>query len=223
MIRCIHRQTVSGGILIDDIDDGLPNKEVHRLGSLGNPKQYERDGYANKPKQGCYVRYSQTAPNGSVVPGYVTLQQTNKVTASMGKGKIFQMSSVPPAGTANPSATFPLITVITGLTPASFYLPVITGGTTTGGAGPVTVTGPATSTYVSVTPDITTVTFARGSGGSTPAPSTLTAAQIVAAGGTVTATAISIPHGAFTTVPAVGNTVVVTSNEANSNTFSYTT
>jgi hypothetical protein len=221
MIRCIHRQTVSGGILIDDIDDGLPNKEVHRLGSLGNPKQYERDGYANKPKQGCYVRYSQTAPNGSVVPGYVTLQQTNKVTASMGKGKIFQMSSVPPAGTANPSATFPLITVITGLTPASFYLPVITGGTTTG--GPVTVIGPATSTYVSVTPDITTVTFARGSGGSTPAPSTLTAAQIVAAGGTVTATAISIPAGAFTTVPAVGNTVVVTSNEANSNTFSYTT
>jgi hypothetical protein len=218
MIRLIHNQTVSGAILVDDIDDGLPNKEVHRLGSLGDPKQYERDGYANKPKQGCYLQHSHTAPNGSTVAGFVTLHQTSKVTLSQAKGKIFKMSSTPLSTLAG-AANYPLITVVTGLTAASFYEPVITASVH---GTPMSITGPATSTFVSVSPDITSVTFTQGAGVTAPAPLSLTQAQIIAAGGSVSATAISIPAGAFTTAPVAGNTVTVTSNEQNSNTFTMT-
>lgn len=215
MLRLIHNQTVSGGILLDDIDDGLPNKEVHRLGSLGDPKQYERDGYANKPKQQCYVPYSHTAPNGSVVAGFATVQQTNRVTLSQGKGKIFKLSSTPPAGLPG-AANYPLITVLTGITPAQLVAPVVTAAAH---GPPVSITG---TTFLSVAPDITSVTFAQGTGATAPAPATLTAAQIIAAGGTVSATAISIPALAFTTAPVVNNTVFVTANEQNSNTFTLT-
>jgi Cu/Ag efflux protein CusF len=69
---------VTGKILVDDIDDGLPNKEVHRLGSYGDPKAYKRDGYANEPKQPCYVP----------VGGYIDLKETQRVKHSHGKGKI---------------------------------------------------------------------------------------------------------------------------------------
>lgn len=236
MIRLIHNQTVVGAILVDDIDDGLPNKEVHRLGSLGDPKAYERDGYANKPKQGCYLQYSHTAPNGSIVAGHVTLQQTNKVTESLFKGKIAKMSSTPPAGKANPSAGFPLITVITGLTQASFAEPIISAAAH---GPPTTITAPTPSpttpvvppnTFLSITPDISSVTFAKGSGATLPVTryggQTLTQAQIVADGGSFAAGAISINAASFTGGPSVapvaGNTVYVTSNEQNSNTFTLT-
>jgi hypothetical protein len=198
---------------VDDIDDGLPNKEVHRLGSTSDPKAYERDGYANKPKQSCYVPYSQANKGFPTVAGYINVNQTDRVTRSAGKGKIFKLSKT--VGQGGPG----LITVVS-FTASQIAKPNITGGTTTSGGGPVTVTG---TTFLSVQPDITTVTFATGTGGTTPAPATLTAAQIVTAGGTVTGTAISIPGTAFTTIPAVGNTVTVAANEQTSNTFSYTT
>jgi hypothetical protein len=67
MLRVIHNQTVVGGIIVDDIDDGLPNKEVHRLGSSAYPKQYVRDGYAGKAKQPCYIPYSHTSVSGTAV------------------------------------------------------------------------------------------------------------------------------------------------------------
>lgn len=216
MIRLIHNQTVVGGILVDDIDDGLPNKEVHRLGSLGDPKAYERDGYANKPKQQAYVPYKHTAPNGSVVAGFITLQQTSKVTDSLGKGKIFKFSSKPPVATAPGAANFPLVTVLTGLTQAQFAEPVVSAAAH---GPPVAITG---TTFLSVAPDVSSVTFAKAGGLTAPAPATLTQAQIIAAGGTFSATAISIPAVAFTTAPVVGNTVYVTSNEQNSNTFTLT-
>jgi hypothetical protein len=215
MLRLIHNQTVSGGILVDDIDDGLPNKEVHRLGSLGDPKAQERDGYANKPKQACYLPYSHTAPNGSVVAGYATVQLTQRVILSQSKGKIFKLSGVPLPTLAN-AANFPLITVISGITAAQLVAPVVTAAVH---GNPASITG---TTFVSVSPDITSVTFSQGTGVSAPAPLTLTQSQIVAAGGTVSATAISIPAGAFTTAPVVGNTVFVTANEQNSNTFTLT-
>ncbi len=215
MIRLIHNQTVSGPILVDDIDDGLPNKEVHRLGSLGDPKQYERDGYANKPKQSCYIPFSHTAPNGSTVPGFITVQQTNRVTLSQSKGKIAKLTGTPPS-TQPGASTFPLLTVVTGITAAQLAAPVITASVH---GNPMTITG---TTFTSVAPDVTSVTFALGTGGSTPAPLTLTAAQIVAAGGSVSGTSISIPAAAFTTAPVAGNTVVVTANEKNSNTFTMT-
>lgn len=202
MLRLIHNQTVQGGILVDDIDDGLPNKEVHRLGSLADPKAYERDGYANKPKQACYVPFNQGLKGFPTIPGYINLNQTNRVTYSAGKGKIFKLSGTPPA----------LITVVS-LTAAQIAKPAITAAAH---GPPVAITG---STFLSVTPDITSVTFAQGTGASAPAPATLTAAQIITAGGSVAAGAISIPAGAFTTAPVVNNTVFVTANEQNSNTF----
>ena len=204
MLRLIHNQTVQGAILVDDIDDGLPNKEVHRLGSLGNPKAYERDGYANKPKQPCYVPYSHTAPNGSSSAGFITLQQTNKVTLSSGTGKI---SKLVKAG---------LLTELSGLTQSQFAVPLVSASVH---GSPTTITG---TTFLSVAPDVTSVTYSKGAGATLPVPSTLTAAQIITAGGTVTATSISIPAAAFTTAPVVGNGVYVTSNENNSNTVTLT-
>lgn len=210
MLRLIHNQSVTSGILVDDIDDGLPNKEVHRLGSLADPKAYERDGYANKPKQGCYVPYSQALRGFPTIPGYLNLNQTNRVTFSAGKGKIYKLSKAAPGQPA--AANFPLITVVS-LTAAQIAAPVITASVH---GNPMTVTG---TTFLSVQPDITTVTFAQGAGVSAPAPATLTAAQIVAASGSVSGTTISIPAAAFTTAPVAGNTVVVNANEQNSNTF----
>ncbi len=211
MLRLIHSQTVQGGILVDDIDDGLPNKEVHRLGSTADPKAYVRDGYANKPKQSCYVPYSQASKGFPTIPGYINVNQTDRVTLSAGKGKIYKLSTAPGS---------PKLISVVSLTAAQIAKPAITGGTTTGGTGPATVTG---TTFTSVSPDITTVFFAQGTGATAPVPASLTAAQIIAATGTVTATSISIPAAAFTTPPAVGNTVYVQANEQNSNTFTYTT
>jgi hypothetical protein len=213
MIRLIHNQTVQGAILVDDIDDGLPNKEVHRLGSLGDPKAYERDGYANKPKQPCYVPYSHTAPNGSIVAGFITLQQTNKVTQSAASGKI---SKLVLAG---------LLTEVSGKTATDFAVPDITASAH--GVDPVVVTG---TTFLSVLPDITTISFTQGTGLSAPTrsvglgggPATFTAAQVTAGSGTVNPTTFSIPAAMFTQVPVAGNYVVVTSNEQNSNTFTMT-
>jgi hypothetical protein len=202
MLRLVHNQTVQGGILIDDIDDGLPNKEVHRLGSTANPKAYERDGYANKPKQPCYVPFNRGSSGFPTIPGYINLQQTNRVVFSAGKGKIYKLSLPVPG----------LITVVS-LTPAQIVAPIITAAAH---GTPNTIAG---TTFLSVSPDITSVTFAQGTGATAPVPATLTSAQIITAGGSVSGVAISIPAGAFTTAPVLHNTVFVTANEQNSNTF----
>ena len=76
MLRLIHAQTGLGGIVIDDIDDGLPNKEVHRLGSTADPKAYPRDGYANSPKQPCYIPYAN--PSNTAQAGYIDLSACNR-------------------------------------------------------------------------------------------------------------------------------------------------
>lgn len=86
MLRLIHNQTVLGPVLIDDIDDGLPNKTKHRLGSMANPDAYARGGYANEPKQKCYVPYYK--PGDETIQGYIDLRETQRVLHSYGKGKI---------------------------------------------------------------------------------------------------------------------------------------
>jgi hypothetical protein len=221
MLRLIHNQTVQGGILVDDIDDGLPNKEVHRLGSTANPKAYERDGYAGKPKQSCYIPYTRGSYGFPLVQGYINLNQTNRVILSTGKGKIFKLSEVP--SNANESkagaSNFPLITTVT-FTASQIVAPVVTAAVhATSSPTPATIAG---TTFLSVQPDVTVVTYARGSAGSTPSPATFTAAQIVTAGGTISGTAVSIPYAAFSTAPVVGNTVFVSANELTSNTFTLT-
>lgn len=201
MLRLIHNQTVAGGILVDDIDDGLPNKQVYRLGSTADPKAYPRDGYANKPKQSCYVPRSHTLTTGGTVAGFTDLQQTERVTFSAGKGKVSKLNQ---AG---------LISVVS-LVAADLATPVITGATTVGPNFVITGT-----TFSSVTPVTTIVTLAQGAGVSAPAPAIWSQAAIVAAGGSVLAGTISIPTAAFVTAPVVANTVKVNANEKNSNTF----
>lgn len=203
MLRLIHNQTVSGAILVDDIDDGLPNKTAHRLGSTGNPKAYKRDGYANAAKQPCYVQFSHTTPGGTVIAGFMNLNQTPRVLLSAGKGKISKLQT---AG---------LITVVS-LTAANLAAPVVTGDNVSSNP---TING---TTLSSVAPDTTTVTFARAGGGTTPAPAVWTQAAIIGAGGTISGTSIVIPSGAFSQVPVAGNTVQVNANEQNSNVFTLT-
>lgn len=200
MLRLIHAQTVQGALLVDDIDDGLPNKEVHRLGSQADPKSYMRDGYANKPKQSCYVPFSHPIAGGSAVAGFINLNQTQRVLFSAGNGKIAKLQK---AG---------LISVVS-LTTANLAAPVVTASVH---GTPMTITG---TTLSSVAPDQTSVTFAIGTGGTTPVPATLSQAAIITAGGSVSATTISIPAAAFTTAPIALNTVTVTANEQTSNTF----
>ena len=220
MLRLIHNQTVQNGILVDDIDDGLPNKEVHRLGSSANPKAYVRDGYANKPKQAAYIPYSRANVGFPTIQGYIDVNQTDRVTLSAGKGKVFKLSETPTNQSLAGAGNFPLITVVS-LTAAQIVAPVIASGTTTAGVGPATAGG---TTFLSIQPDISTVTFGKGSAGTAPAPATFTAAQILAAsGGVFTGTSISVPASLFSTLPVVGNTITVAANEQTSNTFTYTT
>lgn len=196
MLRLIHAQTVSGGILVDDIDDGLPNKEVHRLGSTADPKTYERDGYANKAKQACYVPRTQVLTGFPLVQGYINLNQTPRVLHSAGKGKISKLTT---AG---------LVTVVS-LTASQIVAPVVTlADLNTPGAGDLTLTG---TTFLSVAPDVTSVII-TGTGAIT-----LTAAQIIAGGGTVSGTSIFIPAALIPGVALVTSFAKVQANEKTSN------
>ncbi len=187
MLRLIHKQTVTGAILVDDIDDGLPNKQVHRLGSTADPKAYKRDGYANEPKQPCYV--PRTKPTDATLAGYIDLQETQRVLLSNGKGKISKLKL---AG---------LIDTVQFVA-ADLSTPVITNAqANTPGAGDVTLTGTG---FTSLSPNASVVTF-TGEGAVV-----LTQAQIITGGGTITATSIVIPAALFpNTVAATGSITTV--------------
>lgn len=171
MLRLIHAQTVQGALLVDDIDDGLPNKNVHRLGSTADPNAYERDGYANSAKQKAYIpRVKAGAP---ATPGYVDLKETDRVTLSADRGKISKMSQ---AG---------LITVVS-LVASDLAEPAITTATIdTPGAGDLTIVGTG---FLSVAPEISSVHLT----GSGVGDLTLTRTQITSGGGTFTNTSIVI-------------------------------
>jgi len=198
MLRLIHSQTVLGALLIDDLDDGLSNKGGHRLGSTGDPHAYKRDGYANEPKQECYI--PRVNPNNVAQPGYIDLEETPRVTLSAAQGKIvgFQTSG--------------LISVVSFVGP-DLNAPVITSAPlNVPAAGDVTING---TNFLSIVPDITSVRlFGAGVG-----DITLTAAQIIAvAPGAVSDTAIVIDS---TLVPALasGDFIIVTADAQASNTF----
>ena len=86
MLRLIHTQSEQGAILIDDIDDGMPNKTAHRLGSVGDPAAYKRDGYANEPKQSVYI--PRTNAVNELLAGSIDLLETQRVLLSQDSGKI---------------------------------------------------------------------------------------------------------------------------------------
>lgn len=178
MLRLIHSQTVQGAILVDDIDDGLPNKTAHRIGSTADPGAYVRDGYANVPKQSTYI--SRTKHTNPLIPGYIDLEESQRVLLSAGKGKI---SGLQTAG---------LISVVS-FDEGDIVAPNVTSATLgTPAAGDLTVGGTG---FLSTTPEITTVNlWGTGVGGTSIAPAiTLTVAQIIAVSpGAVTDTSIVI-------------------------------
>jgi hypothetical protein len=195
MLRLIHNQTVQGAILVDDIDDGLPNKEVHRLGSTADPKAYVRDGIIGKPKQPCYIPRTQANNGFPLVAGYIDLKGTQRVTLSAGKGKIYGLQHAPT----------PLISVVSFVA-SDLIEPTLTlANLGAPGVGDLTLTG---TKFLSVQPDVTTVII-TGTGAVT-----LTATQILAAvGGVVTATSIVIPASLITTVATTTSFAQVLSNE----------
>jgi hypothetical protein len=207
MLRLIHEQTVIGALLIDDIDDGLPNKQVKRLGSTANPDAYARDGYASAPKQPCYI--PRTNPDDATLPGYIDLEETQRVTHSAFNGKIKGMQT---AG---------LLRVVS-LTAADLAAPVVTAAQiAVPAAGDVTITGTG---FLSVEPAVTRVEFwGAGVGGTSSAPAVvLTTAQIIAVPpGAVGATSIVVDttiNGAL----AAGDFVRVVADGIASNVFTIT-
>ena len=198
MLRLIHSQTQQGALLVDDIDDGLPNKTAHRMGSTADPKAYARDGYANKPKQSCYI--PRVKPTDSTIAGYIDLEETARVLHSAGGGKILGLQAAS------------LISVVS-FVESDLDAPVITGVTLDSpAAGDVTIDG---TSFLSVLPEITSVTLAGAGVGNV----TLTAAQILAVSpGAVGDTQIIIDS---TLIPGLAplDTVTVRADAQNSNTF----
>lgn len=197
MLRLIHNQSTTSALLVDDIDDGLPNKATHRLGSTGDPKAYDRDGYANSPKQPCYIPTKK--PTNPAINGYIDLKQTEKVILSAGKGKIKKLSD---AG---------FITVVS-FTMDDVAIPAVTNAQLgVPGAGQVTITG---TKMLSLAPNESAVLL-TGTGG----PLTLTQTAIVAAGGTFTNTSVVVPAALIPGVAAGTTSVKVLADDQLSNTF----
>lgn len=193
MLRLIHAQTVQGGILVDDIDDGLPNKTAHRLGSSGDPKAYKRDGYANAPKQRSYV--PRRKASDTTVAGYLDLNETQSVLLSAKNGKIAGLQR---AG---------LVSIVS-LVASDLATPTLaTADLDTPGAGDLTLTGTG---FLSVAPDITKVTL-TGTGAIT-----LTSTQITTGGGTVGNTSIVIPAALIPGVATTTTSALVTADARNS-------
>ena len=191
MLRLMNNQTGQNAILVDDIDCGLPNLTAHRTDNA-NPATYSRDGYANAPKQPCYVPYSD--PLNTSLPGYIDLYETERVSLSAGKGKIQGLSR---AG---------FITV-TQFQPSDIIQPTVTHAALDG-SGNLTITG---TTLVSLAPDFTSVVI-TGTGAVT-----LTQTQILAAvGGSIIPTSIVIPASLDPTLGgwASGTTYIVVNANA---------
>lgn len=203
MLRLVHTQTIQGAILVDDIDDGIPNKEVHRLGSVGDPKAYKRDGYAQLDKQPCYV--PRVKRNETTIAGYIDLRETRRVALSAGSGKIYKLQQ---RG---------LITVVS-FQPSDLTTPVVSAAVSASpGAGDLTITG---TNFLSVAPDISTI-FVAGAGVGV-GGITLTRTQILAgAGGVFTNTSIVVDTLLLPGL-AAGDTVRVRSDGRTSNTFTIT-
>lgn len=195
MLRLVHSQTVSGAILVDDVDDGLPNKTAHRLGSVGDPKAYKRDGYANAPKQKCYV--PRVKATDATVAGYIDLNETQRVLQSAASGKIAGLVA---AGKIS----------VVSLVASDLATPVIaTALINVPGAGALTITGTG---FLSVAPDISKVVL-TGSGAVT-----LTQSQITTGGGTFINTSIVIPAALVPGIAASTTSAKVTADGLTSNT-----
>lgn len=165
MLRLIHSQVNQGGILIDDIDDGLPNKNSTRLGESGDPGAGSlqgsegRDGYANRPKQPAYI--PRVNPLDSSEPGFIDLNETDRVFHSAASGKIAGFETSGQISVVSLVASDLDAPVISA---AEIDLPAV---------GDLQIDGTG---FLSVSPDITSVRVFGGGVGDV----TLTASQITA-------------------------------------------
>jgi hypothetical protein len=219
MLRLIHNQTISGSILINDIDDGLPNKSARRgvarkkisgspvlvAGGILAPDNYQRDGSSldvgdkssqpgvNYPKQKCYIPKWKLLPGGAhstTIPGYIDVNLSDRVLLSQDHGVIAALAS-----TIAGHATYPLITVAT-IDPTLTVAPTISSAVVVVSPEALTITG---TTFLSVAPDVSSVTIGT---------TTLSSTAITTAGGTFSATSIVIPASLLTGLITVGTTTV---------------
>lgn len=168
-VRLIHTQTVSGDILINDIDQGLPVEHLDE----------ER-------KQDVYVTYYKKAFDGLVVvvdrtlPGYIDLVLSDKVKLSRDRGVIKGLAD---------AGFISVVDIATG----DLDAPTIT--TTeqdrTGGGDAtddyrVEITG---TNFLSTEPVVSTVALTDGA-----TTVTLTADEVTGGGGTFTNTSIIVPQ-----------------------------
>jgi hypothetical protein len=219
MLRLTHTQTVSGSILVNDIDDGLPNKTARRGvarekvsgspvlvagGTLASANS-QLDGNSlggrdkstlagvNALKQKCYIPRYKILPNGThdtSVAGFIDVAESDRVLLSQDHGVI---SGLRGAG---------LITVVS-FTPSDISAPTISAANVAaGGTYALTITG---TNFTSLAPDVSSVRI-----GST----TLSATAITGAGGTFTATSIVIPEALIPLNMVVGTTLVYVTADA---------
>jgi len=213
MLRLTHNQTISGSILVNDIDDGLPNKTASRAvarekvsgdhvlvtggilasanarldgGGLGGRDKSTLSG-VNNLKQKCYIpKYKLLSNNthNTAIAGYIDVAESDRVLLSQDHGVIAGLLA---AG---------LITV-TSFTSTDVAAPTISAANiAAGGTYALTLTG---TNFTSLAPDVSSVRIGT---------TTLSATQITVAGGTFTATSIVIPEALVPVSMIVGTTLV---------------
>jgi hypothetical protein len=141
MLRLIHNQTVSGSILVNDIDDGLPNKAARRevarekvsgipvlvAGGISDPANSRLDGSSlggrdkstlpgvNSPKQKCYIPRYKLLSNGThdtSIAGYIDVVESDRVLISQNRGVIYGLSQFGDlAGIGDLTFSTPTVTV----------------------------------------------------------------------------------------------------------------
>lgn len=185
LIRVVNQQSINRSILLDKLDDGQANTE----------------GYANLQKQKVYIPYSN--PIDPSVKGYVDFVPSDRVLLSAHHGTIRGLSlpwNIHGFVSTGVVSTF-------AFDSALISTPVVVLAAHAGGQ--TTIDG---TTFLSVTPDVTYVTFTNLTGGTQKVPSS--------AFTTFTATQIIVPDGVVTIgTPGAGWKVVVQANSKNSNSF----
>lgn len=219
MLRLTHNQTVSGSLLINDIDDGLPNKTARRgvarekvsgspvlvAGGILASANSRLDGNSlggrdkstlpgvNAPKQKCYIPKYKLLSNNThdlTIAGFIDVAESDRVLLSQDHGVIAGLKA---SG---------LITV-TSFTPADVVAPTITSANiAAGGTYALTLVGTG---FTSLAPDVSSVRIGT---------TTLSSTQITVAGGTFTATSIVIPAALVPTTLIVGTTLVYVTADA---------
>jgi hypothetical protein len=188
LIRVINEQKLIRSILLDKLDDGQANTE----------------GYAYYQKQKVYVPYQNLLddkgdPLPAPVKGYVDFVPTDRVLLSADDGTIHGMAD-PPVPYTQWVTTFAFNSVLTRVPTVTSAVNAV-GSTTIGG-----------TTFLSVPPDVTYVTFENLAGVKQTVPSS--------AFTTYLANQIVVPDASVTIgVPGAGWKVVVLSNAKNSIAF----